>query len=303
MIRGNHGSLLSYKTACDLGIVDVKVNQIQTQQTTDELTKQFPHLFKGIGKLKDTKLHLHIDDSVPPVAQPARRVPFHIQKQVSEELEQLEHQGIIEKVDGATPWVSPLVVTPKKNGSVRLCVDMRRPNEAIRRERHPSPTLDDLIHILNGATTFSKLDLRSGYHQIPLAPESQQITTFATHEGLRHYRKLNFGTNSASEIFQNIISEQLHDIPGSFNISDDVIVFGKTQADHNRALKAVFQKFSDVNLTLNQSKCEFNKPSISFFGFVFSKDGISPDPEKVQSIQNMSPPLNQYQKLEAFLAW
>ena len=290
VIRGNHGSLLSYKTACDLGIIDVKVNQIQTQQTSDELIKQFPHLFKGIGKLKDTELHLHIDDSVPPVAQRARRVPFHLRKQVSEELEQLERQGIIEKVNGATPWVSPLVVTPKKNGSVRLCVDMRRPNEAIRRERHPSPTLDDLIHILNGATVFSKLDLRSGYHQIPLAPESRHITTFATHEGLRCYRRLNFGTNSASEIFQNIIGEQLHNIPGSFNISDDVIIFGKTQADHDRALKAVFQKFSDVNLTLNKSKCEFNKPSISFFGFIFSKDGISPDPEKVLSIQNMSPP-------------
>ena len=268
VIRGNHGSLLSYKSACDLGIIDVKVNQIQAQQTTEELVKQFPQLFKGIGKLKDTELHLHIDDSVPPVAQPARRIPFHLRKQVSEELEQLEQQGTIEKVNGATPWVSPLVVSPKKSGNVRLCVDMRRPNEAIRRERHPSPTLDDLIHILNGATVFSKLDLRSGYHQIPLAPESRHITTFATHEGLRRYRRLNFGTNSASEIFQNIISEQLRDIPGSFNISDDVIVFGKAQADHDRALRAVFQKFSDVNLTLNRSKCE---PSITFFGFFFPK--------------------------------
>lgn len=77
-------------------------------------------------------LHLHIDDSVPPVAQPACCVPFHLRKQMSEEQEQLERQGINEKVDGVTPWVSPLVVTPKKNGSVRLCVDMRRPNEAIR---------------------------------------------------------------------------------------------------------------------------------------------------------------------------
>jgi len=125
-------------------------------------------------------------------------------------------------------------------------------------------------------------------HQIPLAAKSRYITTFATHKGLRRYTRLNFGTNSASEIFQHMISEQLRDITGAFNISDDVIVYGKTQADHDKALRAVFQKFADIHLTLN--KCEFNKSSLSFFGFVFSKEGISPDPDKVRAIHNMSPP-------------
>ena len=93
-------------------------------------------------------------------------------------------------------WVSPLVIVPKKNAGVRVCVDMRMANAAIKRERHPTPTVDDLIHILNGATVFSKLDLRAGYHQIPLAPESRYITTFATHKGLRRYARLNFGDAS-----------------------------------------------------------------------------------------------------------
>ncbi len=113
---------------------------------------------------------------------------------------------------------------------------VRMANEAIKRERHPTPTVDDLIHNFNGATVFSKLDLRSGYHQIPLAPESLYITTFATHKGLRRYARLNFGTSSASEMFQDIISEQVRDIPGVFNISDDVIVFGKTQANHDELI-------------------------------------------------------------------
>ena len=123
-------------------------------------------------------------------------------------------------------------------------------NQAIRRERHPTPTVVDLIHNLNGATVFSKLDLKAGYHQIPLASESRYITTFSTHKGLRRYARLNFGTNSASEVFQNIISELIRDIPGSMNISDDIIVYGKTQADHNEALKAVFRKLAEKNLTL-----------------------------------------------------
>ena len=96
------------------------------------------------------------------------------------------------------------------------------------------------MHTLNGSSVYSKLDLRAGYHQIPLAADSQNITTFATHKGLRRYARLNFGTNSASEMFQHIISELLRDIPGAMNISDDIIVFGKTQADHDEALRATF---------------------------------------------------------------
>ena len=167
---------------------------------------------------------------------------------------------------------------------------MRMTNKAIRWERHPTPTVDDLIHTLNGATMFSKLDLRAGYHQIPLDTESQYITTFATHKGLRRYARLNFGTNSASEMFQDIISQVISDIPGVFNISDDVVVFSKTQVDHDKALRAVFRRFSSKGLTLNRPKCEFYKSSISFFGFIFSEKGISPDPKKVQAIHSASQP-------------
>ena len=166
---------------------------------------------------------------------------------------------------------------------------MRVANQAITRERHPLPTVDDLIHTLNGATVFSKLDLRSGYHQVPLAPESRYITTFATHQGLWRYTRLNFGTNSASEMFQKTIQDQLQGITGTLNISDDVIVFGKTQAEHDKALDAVCQKFVESNVTLNK-KCEFNKSSVTFFGFTFSEKGIAPDPKKVEAIKNAPAP-------------
>ena len=137
---------------------------------------------------------------------------------------------------------------------------------------------------------FSKLDLRSGYHQLTLAPESRYITTFATHKGLKRYTRLNFSTNSASEMFQKVVNEQIRDIPGSLNISDDVIVFGKTQVEHDAALRAVFNRFSEINLTLNKTKCEFNKSSPTFFGFVFSSQGITPDPWKVEAIKAATPP-------------
>ena len=118
-----------------------------------------------------------------------------MRKNVSTALEQLEQQGIIEKVQGPTPFVSPLVVIPKKDGDVRLCVDMRLANKSIQRVRHPTPTVNEFVHAMNGAKVFSKLDLRAGYHQLTRAEESRYITTFATHKCLRCYRKLNFGTN------------------------------------------------------------------------------------------------------------
>ena len=167
---------------------------------------------------------------------------------------------------------------------------MRVANQAITRERHPLPTVDDLIHTLNGATVFSKLDLRAGYHQVPLSPESRHITTFATHKGLWRYTQLNFGTNSASGIFQKTKQDQLQGIPGTLNISDDVIVYGKTQAEHDRALDVVCQKFSKASLTLNRKKCESNKSSVTFFGFVFSGKGVVPDPKKVQAIKSAPAP-------------
>ena len=94
----------------------------------DSLEQRFPNLFAGIGQLTGDQVQLHIDTTVEPVAQKARQIPFHIRKKVEKELSNLEQQGIIEKVNGPTPWVFPLVVTPKKDGDVRICVDMRVAN-------------------------------------------------------------------------------------------------------------------------------------------------------------------------------
>ncbi|GFR81610.1 Nfx1-type zinc finger-containing-like protein [Elysia marginata] len=117
------------------------------------------NLFEGFGKIKGIKIKLYIDEKVQPVAQKHRRIPYHIRKDTEAELKRLEEQDIIENVEGPTPWVSPIVVIPKKTGGVRLCVDMRRANEAIKRERHPMPTLEEVINELNGSKFFSRLDL------------------------------------------------------------------------------------------------------------------------------------------------
>ena len=136
--------------------------------------------------------------------------------------------------------------------------------------------IDDLIHDLNGAVVFSKLDLNAGYHQLELHPDSRYITTFTTHTGLWRYTRLSFGINSAAEVFQNVIQQVLHEIPNVRNMSDDIIVYGKTQEEHNNSLKAVFQRLREKNITLNADKCEYSKPQLEFFGYEDS-NGATPE--------------------------
>ena len=107
------------------------------------------------------------------MAQKGRRTPFHLRKKVEKEIATMLKDDIIEEIDKeSTPWVSPIVTPPKKNGDVRMCVDIRMANKAIERERHPMPTIDELIHDLNGSNVFSKMDLKAGYNQLVLEEES-----------------------------------------------------------------------------------------------------------------------------------
>ena len=321
VVKGSQssGCLLGSISAVNLGILHI-VNSVRTksrfsskgqvisspgavaeqtstpswQRKLSKLIHDNDDLFHGIGKLKGVKVKLHIDESVKPVAQRHRRVPFHLRDKVEAEVTRLERADVIEKVDSATEWVSPIVISPKKDSNkIRMCVDMVEPNRAIKRTRHVIPTVEELRHDLNGAKIFSKLDLANGFHQLELDEESRHITTFSTHIGLRRYCRLNFGTNSAPEIFHEALRKTLEGIPGVKNIHDDVLVFGFDEEDHYRALRATFQRLRDSGLTLKRSKCEFGKTSIQFFGLVFSDRGISPDPEKVAPLQHLSPPRNQ----------
>ena len=240
-----------------------------------EILHQFSERFTSLGKLKGKQIQLSIDQSVKPVAQQQRRVPFHLREKVEMELKSLESQDIIEKVPESehTDWVSPIVVVPKKEGKIRICVDMRAANTAVKRIRHPIPTVKDIALELNGAKYFSKLDLAQAYHQLELAPGSRPITTLTTPFGLYRYKRPNYGTNSSAEIFQHALQQSLQGIEGVRNLADDILVFGKTYEAHNKSLKACLQRLQEHNLTLNINKCRFLKQNLEFFGFLFTAEG------------------------------
>ena len=190
--------------------------------------------------------------------------------------------------------MSPLVAAPKPNNAdaVRLRVDMRYVNTAVPRERHVMPTVDDIISDHNGATTFSKLDLNQGYHQLELTSESRDETTFSTQDSVWRHKILKFGVSSASDISQLAIARALSGIDGVKNMSGDIIVYGKTKAEHDRNLRNVFIRLRESNITLNRIKCEFNCTELKFYGFIFSDKGITADTAKVASIIQLEKPTN-----------
>ena len=197
----------SLNTAQELGLVSLKLNKLTSKDAAlDHILQKHSTVFTGSGKLHGTQIKLDIDKTKVPKAQPQRRIPYHLREKVKTAIHELEKQDIIERVpdNEATPWVSPIVAVPKKDGQVRICVDMRLPNEAIRRVRHPIPTVNDISLSLNGAQYFSKLDLSQAYYQLELEEQSRYITTFSTHLGLYRYKRLNYGTNVAAEMFQLI---------------------------------------------------------------------------------------------------
>uniref|UniRef100_A0A669BA80 Gypsy retrotransposon integrase-like protein 1 n=1 Tax=Oreochromis niloticus TaxID=8128 RepID=A0A669BA80_ORENI len=285
VIRGNGEPLLGKKTAIKLGVLKIGENVAAVTDLKHTLKEKYPKVFKGVGKLNTKQISLYIDPNVKPVAQPLRRIPYHLRDAVEKKINELIDMDIIERVEGPTLWVNPVVVLPKKcDKDIRMCLDMRKANEAIIRERYPIPTVDEILQGLNGSAIFTKLDLKWGYHQLELTPESREITTFAVHNGVYRYKRLIFGVSSASEQYQHEIANALAGIEGVENISDDVIIHAPDQETHDKRLHAVMKRLSDCGLTLSSEKCQFNMDRFVFMGILLTQKGIGPTEERVRAV-------------------
>ena len=161
---------------------------------------------------------------------------------------------------------------------------MQQANMAVKRERYLIPTIDEVLQDLNQSKFFSKLDLNPAYHQIELAPESRDITTFGTHDGLYRYKRLMFGIRCVPEMYQKVIRQVLQDCEGAHNILDDVIVHATTEEEHDHRFENVVRVLSSKGLTLNRNKCQFKMSHLEFMGHVQSARGIGPADVKVKAV-------------------
>ena len=248
-------------------------------------------VFQDVGLLKTEPVEIKLKaNSVPYNVPVARRISLPLIPLVEKELRRMEDNGIITKVTKPTEWCAPIVATLKKTGDVRLCVDLRKLNQCVEKERYIIPAIEDIIANLNGSVKYSSLDAAGAYWQLPLSEKSRDLTTFITPQGRYHFNRLPYGITSASEIYQRKMMEILGGMNGVEIYQDDVIVHGKTEDEHDKRLEKVIKIIKDSGLRLNKKKSLFGQSSLKFLGHYISKDGVRPDPDKISAVLNMEPP-------------
>ena len=266
----------------------VNPTESNLSETAKAVLDKFPD---RVGRMKDVELRLDIDESVTPAVQSTRRIPFSQRKAVESKIGELLKEGIIEKVEGHTPWLSPIHVV-RQADKVRMVVDMTVANRAIRRSRRTLPTPEEMHFEISGSQYFTKLDMNSAYHQITLAPESRNITAFTTHCGTFRYKTLFFGCSSASEDFANELGKKLAGLEGVIAIADDMLIHAKTKEEHDKRLLAVLVRLLEAGITLSRGKCVFGVKEVSFFGQYISGKGTRPmindNLKEIQRPQNKS---------------
>ena len=286
--------ILGYESSSSLGLISLNLNNITPDQRdpdVQQIINKHAKLFQGTGNLKDREVKLDIDPTVTPVAQPSRKIPHSLKSKVNKKLAEMRDEGIIEKVKGATPWLSPLIAIPKKSGDLRLVLDMRVPNTALLRRRVQIPTVNEILQKMEGAKVFSEVDLSQGYLQLTLAEESRYITAFSTPEdGPHRFKRLIMGASPSGEHFHEIIHQLIRDIPDCENISDNIWLWSKDRITHLKRLEKLLTILESKGITLKLPKCSFAVPEINVFGHIVCERGIRPDNTKIEAIKNAPHP-------------
>ena len=227
-----------------------------------------------------------------PIRQPPRRIPQHLRVNVDEQIDSMLDNGIIEP--SRSPWSSPIVVVPKKDGGIRFCVDYRRLNSVTIKDAYPLPQISDTLESLAGAKFFSTLDLASGYWQVGMHPDDQHKTAFASHRGLFEFKVLPFGLCNAPATFERLMEFVLAGLIGTSCLVylDDIVIFSRTFEEHLARLREVLCRLRDAGLKVKPSKCFLFREEIAYLGHVVSAHGISTDPKKTEAIQDYPAPQN-----------
>lgn len=230
VVKAQCQTILGWKICEKLGIVKrifalSEETCHENQRSVNDIVKKYSSTFEGLGCLP-TQAHIDVDSSVTPKVCPVRKIPFALHDRLKEELQNMEKLKVIEKVIKPTKWVNSIVLVEKPNGKLRMCLDPRNLNVAVKRPHYPYPTFDDLRSKVAGATIFSKLDANSGYWMIPLDSESSDLCTFNTPFGRYKFLRLPYGVNSSGEIFHRTMSEIFEGLPGVIVYIDDILVYG-----------------------------------------------------------------------------
>ena len=274
-------------------------NAAKLEEDTEEqieevrtLKKKFPRVFEEVMRMPPRRDNDHEIDTgnEEPIALKSYRMSPKELDSLKEELDKLMELGYVRP--SKSPWAAPVLIVPKKDGALRLCVDYRALNRVTKKHKYPIPRVEELLDRLGNSVVFSSLDLASGYHQIRIQDESIEKTAFTTRYGQFEYVVMPFGLTNAPATFQNIMNKIFHDMLDNFVIIylDDILVFSKSAKEHKEHLEQVMEVLDNNNFQIKEKKCSFYQEEVRFLGFVVGKNGVSVDPEKVEVIRSIRAP-------------
>ena len=264
--------------------------RIHSESSLETVAKEFPKLFTGLGRLSGQYTICLREGAKPFCLTIPRRVPIPLMKKTELEIKRLMDLDVIEPVDEPTEWCAPIVVVPKASGEVRLCVDLTKLNQEVKREVYPMPKVEITLGSIAEGSIYSKLDANSGFHQVLLDPESSKLTTFVTPFGRYAFKRLPYGISSAPEYFQKRMTLELTGLDGVVCHMDDILIMGIDQEQHDARLARVLRRIQDAGLTLNYGKCQISQSRLEYLGQVIDSRGICKDPSKVKAIQEFPEP-------------
>ena len=284
----NAQAILCLNDCVQLDLVK-RVSALQPELLTkDAIRDNYPNCFKGLGNLGT--YHITMVDNCTPVVNPPRRVPHSLKERLHHALDKNVKSGVLVKVDQPTDWVNNLVIVEKKNGSLRLCLDPRDLNKAVKREHYKIPTMQEIASEFAGKTVFSTLDLKDGYWQVKLDENSSMLCTFNTPFGRYRFTRMLFGIKSACEVFQKKNEEAFAGIPGIHIVADDIIIAAVNIEEHDQILRQVLERANEKSIKFNFDKLQLRMNEVRYLGTVVTSQGIKPDPTKVSAIVEMTTP-------------
>jgi len=248
---------------------------------------------------------IRTSEAVCPINEKPYRLPQRHRQEITEQMDTLEREGVIAPSD--SPWNAPLLVVPKKpdvHGKVnyRVCVDFRRLNQVTIGDAFPLPNITDILDQLGKSKYYTTLDLAQGYHQVPMNPADREKTAFSTDKGHYEFLRMPFGLKGAPGTFQRLMNKVLSGLNGlkAFVYLDDIIIYAKDLTDHSQKITDIFERLRRYNLKLQPSKCEFLRKEVTYLGHRITDEGVKPDPQKIQCVQEFPVP-NNVREVKSFL--